>query len=517
MLAGPQPIHDQEDDLTYTSCRVPGFVTKAFEIFSDTRHESICGWGRDGKTILIRRIADFEATVIPLYFKHSNYSSFVRQLNMYDFHKTVANPQIAEFHHSFFQRGRPDLLHLVKRKIRAGGKEEECAVPAPGNKAKHREAEAAHLKPRRSGMRSSHRPKEAEGDQDMPLASTKPPWARSISGGQQWDSLGHLDDFDLSFGDSNGSPWAQQNNSSNQAPWDLPEKAPEVKSSQAPTQIPSQIAPLVVKAGVSPGPSGDQSRVLVPTVSYPEALECKEGSRGQPQPVEERLDSLEGVCLSLVAENRQLAARLTEVQRQAAQANARIESLLSAALAPLRNKFQAQAQTQLPVGSAPPLSNSTSPLSGMGVPNNAAPCARAIPATTMIMTVDMESVAGAVNTAIAEITDEQPARACVVGDSFVGVPSLSVQQVVEAVQESTSVRFETTTMATHPSDGMTMQLQHNVNKSVSDGNLEAVLSAASRPVVSVVTASKDALGKHSRGSDELLNDVVAKRHFESVV
>ena len=61
----------------------PGFVTKLFEIFSDTsRRPGICGWARDGTTIIVQRISEFERTVLPLYFKHNNYTSFVRQLNM---------------------------------------------------------------------------------------------------------------------------------------------------------------------------------------------------------------------------------------------------------------------------------------------------------------------------------------------------------------------------------------------------------------------------------------------------
>ena len=43
--------------------RVPGFVSKAFEIFSDGQQGGICGWGREGKTVVVRRIAEFENTV----------------------------------------------------------------------------------------------------------------------------------------------------------------------------------------------------------------------------------------------------------------------------------------------------------------------------------------------------------------------------------------------------------------------------------------------------------------------
>lgn len=61
---GLRPTVSAEETRTpYTSCRVAAFVTKAFEIFSDGQHEALCGWGRDGKTIVIRRIAEFETKV----------------------------------------------------------------------------------------------------------------------------------------------------------------------------------------------------------------------------------------------------------------------------------------------------------------------------------------------------------------------------------------------------------------------------------------------------------------------
>jgi hypothetical protein len=80
----------QVADNSAANALAPGFVSKLFEIFSDpSRRPGVCGWARDGTTIVVQRISEFERSVLPLYFKHNNYTSFVRQLNMYNFHKTV--------------------------------------------------------------------------------------------------------------------------------------------------------------------------------------------------------------------------------------------------------------------------------------------------------------------------------------------------------------------------------------------------------------------------------------------
>ena len=95
---------------------VPGFLTKTYDIFSREEHQEFCGWGIKGDSIVIRQTEQFSKLVLPKYFKHSNFQSFVRQLNMYDFRKAQQDPNHGEFYHQYFKYGRQDLLVNIKRK-----------------------------------------------------------------------------------------------------------------------------------------------------------------------------------------------------------------------------------------------------------------------------------------------------------------------------------------------------------------------------------------------------------------
>ena len=64
------------------------FLTKLYTILSDTIYDEIIHWDNDGKRVIICDVINLCNIVLPKFYKHRNYSSFVRQLNMYGFHKS---------------------------------------------------------------------------------------------------------------------------------------------------------------------------------------------------------------------------------------------------------------------------------------------------------------------------------------------------------------------------------------------------------------------------------------------
>jgi hypothetical protein len=63
------------------------FLSKLYDILDNTTYKEIIYWNKEGKGIIIAKINEFSTMILPKYFRSSTYSSFVRQLNLYGYHK----------------------------------------------------------------------------------------------------------------------------------------------------------------------------------------------------------------------------------------------------------------------------------------------------------------------------------------------------------------------------------------------------------------------------------------------
>ena len=72
------------------------FLLKLYEILSKDEYSKIIHWSQNGTYIIITNIHTLSKKILPIYFNHQNYSSFVRQLNMYNFHKIRTEQKVQE-------------------------------------------------------------------------------------------------------------------------------------------------------------------------------------------------------------------------------------------------------------------------------------------------------------------------------------------------------------------------------------------------------------------------------------
>lgn len=60
----------------------PNFLLKLYNILDTQEYADIIQWDPTGKMVIMKKINEFTERILPLYFKHNNYSSFVRQVSI---------------------------------------------------------------------------------------------------------------------------------------------------------------------------------------------------------------------------------------------------------------------------------------------------------------------------------------------------------------------------------------------------------------------------------------------------
>ena len=100
--------------------KINKFIILLVNILNSEEFVKIISWSVDGSIIEIHNINDFKCIILYKYFKYTNLSNFIRQLNLYNFKKVITKDQNSLFYcNPLFNRdtSAEGLLGMVRNKV----------------------------------------------------------------------------------------------------------------------------------------------------------------------------------------------------------------------------------------------------------------------------------------------------------------------------------------------------------------------------------------------------------------
>ncbi|KAF9076727.1 hypothetical protein BDP27DRAFT_1312491 [Rhodocollybia butyracea] len=152
LLCFPTPMAASNKQVALTSSsayapplnlKVPVFLQKLYKIVSEPDTNDVICWSDAGDSFFVLDHERLAKEHLGIWFKHNKFASFVRQLNMYGFHKiphlqqgalkSSADTERPQFYHPDFVRGQEDRLILIERKKQtaSNSKEQQGVVDFP--------------------------------------------------------------------------------------------------------------------------------------------------------------------------------------------------------------------------------------------------------------------------------------------------------------------------------------------------------------------------------------------------
>ena len=95
------------------------FLSKLYKILEDPSFYNCIRWSSDGLSFIIINQKLFEKKALPKYFAHHKFSSFHRQLNLYNFRKVKNKNGEQKYEHEEFNKWKTiEEIKLIKKKIK---------------------------------------------------------------------------------------------------------------------------------------------------------------------------------------------------------------------------------------------------------------------------------------------------------------------------------------------------------------------------------------------------------------